>query len=143
MAQSEILDLQLFGDQAEFDHIGVAVASIQEATQADPITVSDEHQRVSVAFVNVNGLNLELIEPLGDDSPIHSSLKEMKQLVHVCFRVRNLEDAISKGRENGFHQIADPVPAKAFLDRKIVWVFSRTYGLIELVERDDAADPKA
>ena len=128
------LDLNAFGDEAEFDHVGVAVPSIQEAVEADARVVSDETQKVSVAFVNLNGLRVELIEPHGKDSPVASSLESGRQLVHICYRVPDIDAAIQRGREHGFHRIGNATPAVAFSGRRIAWVFSRTYGLVELLE---------
>lgn len=133
-----MLELNFFGDGAVFDHVGLAVRSIENTLDiADKIdVVSDSIQKVSVGFVQMNGLTVELIEPLGQDTPVALSLKKGQQLVHLCFRVPDMAAAIEKGRQNGFHCIAKPVPAIAFNNRKIAWLFSRTYGLIELLEME-------
>ncbi|MEP7338508.1 MAG: VOC family protein [Acidobacteriota bacterium] len=125
---------QFFGDDAIFEHIGLAVASIGEAAGDGVESVADETQQVSVAFINLHGIQIELIEPLTETSPISRNLKQGQKLVHLCFRVPLLEAAIATARQHGFHCIAQPVPAKAFDERKIAWLFSRTYGLIELLE---------
>jgi methylmalonyl-CoA/ethylmalonyl-CoA epimerase len=127
-------DLNAFGDEAAFDHVGVAVPSIREAVEGDLRVVSDGRQKVSVAFVELNGLRVELIEPHDEDSPVASSLESGRQLVHICYRVPDLDAAIRRGREHGFHRIGSPTPAVAFSGRRIAWVFSRTYGLVELLE---------
>lgn len=129
-----MLDVNLFGDGAVFDHVGIAVNSIRDMIPEGAQITPDETQRVSVAFVETHGIRLEFIEPLGEHAPIASSLEKGHKLVHLCFRVPELALAIESGRKNGFHCIAKPVPAKAFDDRKIAWLFSRTYGLIELLE---------
>ena len=127
-------ELKVFGDGAVFDHAGVAVRSIRASAKSDPGIIRDEAQKVSVAFVDIGGIKLELIEPAGEDSPVASSLEKGQRLVHLCFRVPDMDAAIKKGRENGFHCIAKPVPARAFGGRKIAWLFSKTYGLTELLE---------
>jgi methylmalonyl-CoA/ethylmalonyl-CoA epimerase len=131
-----MLEFNPFGDDAVFDHVGLAVPSIAATLgpggEAD--IFSDDIQKVSVAFIQMNGLSVELIEPLGEKTPVALSLKKGQQLVHLCFRVPDIEAAIQKGRENGFHCIARPVPAVAFNNRKIAWLFSRIYGLIEILE---------
>lgn len=129
-----MLELNMFGDAAVFDHVGLAVKSIKNVVSNNLEIVSDEIQKVSVAFIKINCIKIELIEPLGENTPITSNLERGQHLVHLCFRVRDIDVAIRKGRENGFHCIAKPVPAKVFMGKKITWLFSRTYGLIELVE---------
>lgn len=129
-----MLELNIFGDDARFEHVGLAVNSIRDAVRDDLEIFCDEIQNVSVAFVNMNGIRVELIEPRGTNSPITSSLKGGRKLVHLCFRVRDLEAAIVRGRGHGFHCIAKPVPAVAFGNKRIAWLFNKIYGLVELVE---------
>jgi methylmalonyl-CoA/ethylmalonyl-CoA epimerase len=133
-----MFELNMFGDRAVFDHVGLAVRSIGATLGSgrEVAIFSDDLQKVSVAFIRMNGIKVELIEPLGENTPVALSLKKGQQLVHLCFRVPNIEAAIQKGRENGFHCIAQPVPAVAFNHRKIAWLFSRTYGLVEILEMD-------
>jgi methylmalonyl-CoA/ethylmalonyl-CoA epimerase len=124
----------MFGSEAIFDHIGLAVKSIKDSIDDELTIISDEIQNVSVAFVELNGIRLELIEPFGEKTPITADLEKGRRLVHLCFRVPNMEIAIKNGRANGFHCIAKPVPAKAFNHKRIAWLFSNVYGLVELLE---------
>lgn len=133
-----MLELNMFGDGAVFDHVGLAVRSIEATLDGnDEATIFDDNiQKVSVAFIRMNGIKVELIEPLGEKTPVALSLKKGQQLVHLCFRVPDIEAAIEKGREHGFNCIARPVPAVAFGCRRIAWLFSRVYGLVEIVEME-------
>jgi methylmalonyl-CoA/ethylmalonyl-CoA epimerase len=101
---------------------------------SDLEVVSDETQNVTVGFVEINGVRIELIEPLGENSPVDASLEKGQRLVHLCYAVPDIEAAIENSWQFGFHCIQKPVPATAFGDNNIAWLFSRTYGLIELVE---------
>jgi methylmalonyl-CoA/ethylmalonyl-CoA epimerase len=125
-----------FGENAVFEHIGLAVSSIHTAAEDHIESVADERQQVSVAFVNLHGIQVELIEPFTETSPISQNLRQGQKLVHLCFQVPALEAAITHARQHGFYCIAQPVPATAFDERKIAWLFSQTYGLIELLEAD-------
>jgi methylmalonyl-CoA/ethylmalonyl-CoA epimerase len=117
-----------------FDHVGLAVRSIQDAGGTELSVVDDPTQRVSVAFVDFAGLRVELIQPLGDRSPIAATLAKGQPLVHLCFRVPSLDVALRHGRESGMHQLARPVPAPAFGGRSIAWLYRKDIGLIELLE---------
>ena len=130
-----MLELNMFGSNAVFDHIGLGVTSIKEAVCDELKIVNDEIQKVSVAFISMNGIRIELIEPLGENTPITLSLKRGQQLVHLCFRVDDLQAAIRHGRAKGFDCLAKPTPARAFGGKQIAWLFSRTYGFIELLEK--------
>ena len=131
------------GPDASFDHVGVAVRSIRDVVGDEVTIIADPKQRVSVAFVDMGGVRLEFIEPLTDRSPIDASLAKGQTLVHLCFRVPDLERALVSARTRGLHQIARPVPAVAFAGRRIAWLFSPVLGLIELVEDAAPAPPTA
>jgi len=119
-----------------FHHVGLVVGSLNEVVPDGERTV-DEIQKVAIAFRSIHGLPVEYLEPLGDDSPVMASLRKGQRLLHLCFSVPDLDAAIHEGRNRGFSCIARPVPATAFAGRRIAWLFSKTYGLIELVEQDD------
>ena len=125
--------LDAFGDGAKLHHVGLGVASIAKLTQ-DAVTWDDPIQKVRVAFVELNGATIELVEPLGENSPVIRSIREGITLLHLCYEVPDLELALQRARTFGFRRIQKPVPAVAFEDRRIAWVFSFDYGLVELLE---------
>ena len=130
---NSIKQFTFFGENAEFDHIGIAVRSIDKNVKAVDI-IADPIQKVRVAFIKINDVKFELVEPCAIDSPINQYLNNRQSFYHICFRVQNIDSAIKVARTNGFHCIAKPVPAAAFHNRRIAWLFSRTYGLVELLE---------
>ena len=81
--------LAAFGKGAQFEHVGVAVRRIEDGIPS----VRDETQNVRVAFVFVDGLKMELVEPLGEDSPVTRFLDNGQGIYHACFRVPCLENA--------------------------------------------------
>ncbi|MEZ6021845.1 MAG: VOC family protein [Hyphomonadaceae bacterium] len=85
------------------NHVGVAVPSIDEAkaTYRDLYGVPESEmtetrelaaQGVKFAFVNVANSQIELIEPLGEDSPIRNFLAKNPSggQHHVCFEVEDI-----------------------------------------------------
>lgn len=85
------------------NHVGVAVPSIEAAktTYRDLYGVPDSAitetrdlpaQGVKFAFVNVANSQIELIEPLGEDSPILNFLERNPKggQHHVCFEVPDI-----------------------------------------------------
>jgi len=127
-------NINLLGEDAEFDHVGIAVNSIND-TLKNVQKVVDPLQNVGVALININHFKIELVEPLNKSSPVTKILEKGQSIYHICFKVQNIQVAIELARKNGFHCIAKPAPAKAFKDKRIAWLFSRTYGLIELLEK--------
>lgn len=124
-----------FGDKASFHHIGLGVESIREMNPSCDIFVETK-QKVSIAFILLNGIRIELLEPTGDDSPISRSLRNGTKLLHICYEVPDLEAALELCKEVGFHRLLRPLPAPLYGDRRVAWVYSKHYGLFELLERD-------
>ena len=94
------------------NHVGVATPSIEDsiALYRDVLGATTIHepfdlpeQGVRVCFVDVENSQIELIEPLGADSPVHGFLaKNLKGgQHHVCFEVADIIAArdymVSKG----------------------------------------------
>ncbi len=85
------------------NHVGIAVPSIEDAkatyrelygVPASAITETRElpAQGVKFAFVNVANSQIELIEPLGPESPINNFLLKNPKggQHHVCFEVADI-----------------------------------------------------
>ena len=94
-------------------------------------------ERVVAAKVNNENKDLSyFVETESHLEPIFIDQEEgLEILRHSASHVMAM--AVKEGRANGFHCIEKPAPAKAFDGKKICWLFSKTYGLVELLESDD------
>lgn len=128
-----------------FHHLGVAVEDIASAlpvykTLFGYMNTSgpfdDPIQRVSVCFLSrgAGDMTIELVAPLGDDSPIRTTLQKGGSAYHTCYEVPDLEAAIQHLSDNGCLTLSAPVPAEAFDQRRIAWLFTPSRQLIELPE---------
>ncbi len=101
------------------NHVGVAVPSIEEAAQTyrelygvTDITEPGEmpSQGVRFCFVNLPNSQIELIEPLGDDSPIQNFLKKNPKggQHHVCFEVEDIHEAKREMEAKGATVLNEP-----------------------------------
>jgi len=129
-----------------FHHIGYAVADIQQYLEnflqplfsplsvTDP--VSDPIQKVTVCFAEMpGGTVIELVEPLGDDSPVNSVIGSSRGgLYHLCYEVDDLDSELQRFRRKRCLPLGKPVPAAAFDGRRIVFLLTPERDLIELVE---------
>jgi methylmalonyl-CoA/ethylmalonyl-CoA epimerase len=128
-------------------HVGVAVPTLGPTTEllsdlfgyrvvSGPF--EDPLQKVTVNFLaksDSDVAEIELIAPLGEDSPIESILaKSGGGAYHLCFETSELEGALEHARKNGCVVVASPVPAVAFQGRRIAWIYTRSRQLFELVE---------
>ena len=128
------MHIEPFGPDATLHHVGMVVPSIH-ALYPDLEITFDPIQKVDVAFMHLQGVRVELIEPRGDDSPVKQSLLKGTKLVHLCYEVDDLDQTLADCAKEGFRCIAKPVPAVAFEDRGIAWVIHRSVGLFELLQR--------
>ena len=62
-------------------------------------------------------------------------MKNSSHPYHICYEVENLENAISELQQNKFVLAKKEQPAIAFNNRKVVFLFHKEVGLIELLEK--------
>src|SRR5215469_12905280 len=96
------------------DHIGIAVKSIDGALKfwetglGIKCTGVEEvaEQKVKTAFLPVKDTEVELLEPMSDDSPVAKFIeKKGEGIHHLAIRVDNLEKALSELKEQGIRLI--------------------------------------
>ncbi len=129
----------------EIDHIGVVVKEIEEAGrnysqyfQMKPLSpiFLDPIQKVKIQFWGKeNELKLELIQPLGSNSPVYQYLQKGGGLSHLCFRVDNIDAEINRCHSEGAILISGPDSAVAFENHRVAFLFIRNIGLVEFVEK--------
>lgn len=103
------------------NHVGIAVPSIEaaKATYRDlygvpesAITETREmpSQGVKFAFVNVANSQIELIEPLGENSPITKFIERNPRggQHHICFEVENIYEARDEMVVRGARVLNEP-----------------------------------
>jgi len=133
--ETELKEVKFFGENVRFEHLGLIVDSIEKIKPDLKLEIHPEPaQQVSVAFMSLHGLNVELIEPMGEDSPVSLSLKKGQKLVHICYRTPDLAKSIEESRKFGFMCFREPLPSETYGGKMSAWLFSRAYGLFELIE---------
>ena len=107
-----------------------------------PVSISevsdDEIQRARVIFLDLppdGAMKLELVEPLGTDSPVTGFAQKGGGLHHICFEVDDLEEQIDTMKGLKAMLIRRPQPATAFGGRRIAWMLTRDKLLVEYLER--------
>jgi methylmalonyl-CoA/ethylmalonyl-CoA epimerase len=134
------------GEKVKLSHIGILVEDIEQGIknhealfgykQLGPI-IDDTTQKVRVVLMgtsDIDPVKIELISPLGDDSPVKNLLEKRQSLYHLCYEVEDIEEAMKNARKSGAVIISKPVEAPLFDERKICFLFTRDRYVIELVE---------
>jgi methylmalonyl-CoA epimerase len=131
----------LFG---RIDHIGVAVEDIDAAIElyrdgfemelAHRETV--ESQGVEAVLLDVGDGHVELLAPLGPDTPVGKYLaKNGTGLHHVAYAVDDIDAALEKIAAAGI-QLIDSEPRTGIRDSRVAFLHPRSTGgvLTEIVE---------
>ena len=129
------------------NHVGVATPSIEDSVRLyrDVLGVTDigepfdlPAQGVKVCFVTLPNSQIELIEPLGEDSPIHGFLAKNPKggQHHVCFEVADIHAAVAEMRTKGVTILGTGEPRIGAHGTPVVFLHPRDMGgvLIELME---------
>lgn len=127
-------------------HIGYVVPSIAESLERWQATLSvvsvsaifrDDIQRAQVLFLEFasGGPTLELVEPVGGDSPVAGFLQKGGGLHHLCFEVDDLQEQIRRVKARRGMLLRRPQPAVAFGGRQIAWMITRDKLLVEYLQR--------
>jgi methylmalonyl-CoA/ethylmalonyl-CoA epimerase len=125
------------------DHIGIAVRSLDTARIYSALGLSIDHvesvesQGVKTAFIQVGDANLELLEPMSEDSPVGRFIERRGEGIHhICFRVTNLEWHLENLKSQGYRLVNEtPVPGAQGCRVAFLHPADASGVLIELSER--------
>lgn len=129
------------------DHVAIAVRNVDAAADRlcamfgyarHTAKVTNTRQQVNVLFLRRAGsLDLKLIEPSGDASPLWDAVRKGGGLHHLCFKVDDVETASETLRDRGARLIAPPQPGEAFDDHLIAFLYAGLGLNIELIDTDE------
>jgi len=129
-----------------FHHIGYVTDSIDSTSEMyikagyeSTIVIEDTIQHVNICFLTKEGFpTIELIEPADEKSSVNKLLKKNGvSPYHVCYEVDDINVAFEELVEvQGYTPLFRPVEAIALENRLISYLYHKTTGLIELVNKD-------
>ena len=128
-----------------FHHIGVATNNIDFTTKQYNIfgykqsteLFLDPIQNVYILFLEkLNSPCIELVAPVNQDSPILNILnKNGTTPYHFCFEVDDIVNEVDKLKKLKFVMVSKIVPAVAFNNRLVCFLYNKESGLIELLNK--------
>jgi methylmalonyl-CoA/ethylmalonyl-CoA epimerase len=128
------------------NHVAIAVSDIAAASRLYRDTlggkvsapVAQPAHGVTTVFVELPNTKIELLEPLGDNSPIAGFLAKNPSggIHHVCYEVPSIAAAIARMKEKGARVIGDGVPKIGAHGKPVVFLHPKDFAgtLIELEE---------
>lgn len=126
------------------DHIGVATddfegaLALYEKTLGMPLAHREtvESQGVEAALLDVGEGHVELLRPLGDDTPVGKYLtKKGPGLHHVAYAVGDIEQVLEQLKDAGI-ELIDEEPRVGICNSRVAFIHPRSTGgvLTEIVQ---------
>ena len=126
------------------DHIGVATEdldaalSLYEGSLGMPVAHREtvESQGVEAVLLDVGEGHVELLRPLGPDTPVGKFLaKKGPGLHHVAYAVSDIEQALAQIKDAGI-ELIDSEPRVGIRDSRVAFLHPRSTGgvLTEIVQ---------
>ena len=96
----------------------------------------DDKRNVKILFIHNREYRIELIESLGENSPIRNILKKSGSTpYHLCYESENILEDIELLKNNNFILISELSESRAINDKKVCFLYNKQIGIIELVEK--------
>ena len=130
----------------KLNHIAIATPSLDDSTKAykdmlgvkisDPVDQIDHG--VKVVFIELPNTKIELLEPLGENSPIENFLDKNKKggVHHICFEVEDMDSAIMNLKRDGATILGDGKAKIGAHGKPVIFLHPKDFNgaLIELEE---------
>ena len=125
----------------KFHHIGYLVNNFNSAIKdfkkcnykKKKSIITDNNLKVQIQFLE-NGNNIiELVKPNKKNIGLLSLLKKKNYAYHFAYKVKNLDKTLVMLKKK-FKIIVNPVPAKAFNNKKVSFLRMKNGFIIELIQ---------
>ena len=130
----------------KLNHIAIATPTLDEAVKtyknmlgvkiSTPIDQIDHG--VKVVFIELQNTKIELLEPLGEKSPIENFLEKNKKggIHHICFEVKDINSAILRLKKDGATVLGDGEAKIGAHGNPVIFLHPKDFNgtLIELEE---------
>lgn len=130
----------------KLNHIAIVVPDIKAASEQYKnifgATVSESVEQpdhgVTTVFIDLGNTKIELLEKLGDDSPIANFVEKNPKggMHHLCIEVENIDDAVSKLNDHEISITGNGKPKIGAHGKPVVFLHPKNCNgtLIELEE---------
>ncbi len=128
------------------NHIAIAVTNLDEGINIYKDTLGVQVSKklalpkhgVTTVFVKLSNTNIELLEPLGKDSPISNFLIKNPSggVHHLCYEVSNIKESVDYLAKAGYKILGDGIPREGAHGKPVIFLHPKQFmgTLIELEE---------
>ena len=130
----------------KLNHIAIATTNLDEATKTYAnilgvkisVPLDQFDHGVRVVFIELPNTKIELLEPLGENSPIEKFLEKNKKggIHHICFEVEDIDHAILRLKKDGATVLGDGKAKIGAHGKPVIFLHPKDFNgtLIELEE---------
>ena len=130
----------------KLNHIAIATPNLDEATKTYAnilgvkisVPLDQFDHGVRVVFIELPNTKIELLEPLGENSPIEKFLEKNKKggIHHICFEVEDIDHAILRLEKDGATVLGDGKAKIGAHGKPVIFLHPKDFNgtLIELEE---------
>ena len=130
----------------KLNHIAIATPNLDEATKTYAnilgvkisVPLDQFDHGVRVVFIELPNTKIELLEPLGENSPIEKFLEKNKKggIHHICFEVEDIGSAILRLKKDGATVLGDGKAKIGAHGKPVIFLHPKDFNgtLIELEE---------
>ena len=131
----------------KLNHIAIAVPDIESASKLYKETLGADvsypipmpNHGVTTVFVMLPNTKIELLEPLGDESPIKNYLKKNPKggMHHICYEVDDIYESRDKLIKDGATILGSGEPSIGAHDKPVLFLHPKDFcgTLIELEQK--------
>ena len=128
------------------NHIAIAVTNLDEGIKIYKDTLGVQVSKklalpkhgVTTVFVKLSNTNIELLEPLGKDSPINNFLIKNPSggVHHLCYEVSDIKGSVEYLINAGYKILGDGIPREGAHGKPVIFLHPKQFmgTLIELEE---------
>ena len=121
----------------KLNHVAIAVPDLEKArdhyrtilgaTVSDPVAMPDHG--VTTVFVNLPNTKIELLHPLGEDSPIARFLERNSAggIHHICYEVEDIATACDQLAASGMRILGDGKPKTGAHGKPVVFLHPKDF----------------
>ena len=97
--------------------------------------IIDNDRNIYLAFGEMCGYKVELVAPINSGTPVDTFLDKIGPTpYHICYKSNEIEADIERLQQRRFKVTIPLAPAVAFGGKRVVFLYSLSIGLIEIVE---------
>ena len=128
------------------NHIAIAVTNLDKGIKIYKDTLGAQVSKklalpkhgVTTVFVKLSNTNIELLEPLGKDSPIRNFLIKNPSggVHHLCYEVSNIKGSVEYLTNAGYKVLGEGIPREGAHGKPVIFLHPKQFmgTLIELEE---------